>query len=757
MKHHWNQFKKLTNSLTFRLLTVCTLILITGLLTVTLSLFGWFQDKIQKDYRQLTRSTLSNIDTNFNFYMQYSKNLLPQWYHSKEGNLARLQPDFRIPENMGLLLDIQTIYGNIPYIQSVYSINTDNEVTFQSISGISFTIRLEERLTQRMLMQQEAAGSFCWSAPKLYDESTSVPLLALYYGEVPVTSSRYMGTIIMNIDLHCLSDTLFENSDDEFSFYVIDQYGNIIAHNHPEYCGENWADLDLIASVLSGEEEIYRVIHEDSEWEIQWLPSSQKGYYVVSQAPYHSELKQLMNMADILLAVVIIAIVLICALTLPIGHYLFLPFRRLIRDMKTHAVIEEKNEDEIAFLQRYYQKLSDDISSLKQRNEEAFIVKNLLINSNHRKIQNFLLKNKVVFKDQGYFVILVGICEKEGEDRNLQEYQILKETISRLFRTRLESFGQFTYLEISLRRMLFILSEQTGGSVIEGEDLYNILVQTDCAAEELIQSQLITILSKKAENGEVPCGTLFNDAEARMSTRMFLDDNRNTGFEVNVSSETDLNENFEQILAALLKQNQEMYHLQLENLLLLIADNPFWRFKDILIQLVEKILLQKEYTSSNVKNTFIQKDSIREQLEQLESKKELLLWFDMLYNEAVIMQQKVENYSVHSRMADVVDYIDNHYDDSLLNVNTLADRMHISSSYLGKLFREFAGCTVLEYLTRVRMEKARALLLADPDRDINKIAADVGYNNNAYFATAFKKYYGVSPSKMRDFHAINQK
>lgn len=61
----------------------------------------------------------------------------------------------------------------------------------------------------------------------------------------------------------------------------------------------------------------------------------------------------------------------------------------------------------------------------------------------------------------------------------------------------------------------------------------------------------------------------------------------------------------------------------------------------------------------------------------------------------------------------------------------------------------------MEYITKTRMEKAHDLLLTEPDKDVSKIALAVGYNNNAYFATAFKKYFGVSPSKLRDYHAVS--
>ena len=53
-------------------------------------------------------------------------------------------------------------------------------------------------------------------------------------------------------------------------------------------------------------------------------------------------------------------------------------------------------------------------------------------------------------------------------------------------------------------------------------------------------------------------------------------------------------------------------------------------------------------------------------------------------------------------------------------------------------------------------EKARDLLLSEADKDISQIADAVGYNNSTYFTTAFKKFYGVTPSRFRDYHAVSE-
>ncbi len=91
-------------------------------------------------------------------------------------------------------------------------------------------------------------------------------------------------------------------------------------------------------------------------------------------------------------------------------------------------------------------------------------------------------------------------------------------------------------------------------------------------------------------------------------------------------------------------------------------------------------------------------------------------------------------------------YIDCNYMKEHLSLQEVADNFEISSSYLGKLMKNELGKTFTEYLTDIRMEKAKRMLEEENiGIKIHEVAQLVGYSSQHYFSRVFKKEVGVTP------------
>ena len=107
------------------------------------------------------------------------------------------------------------------------------------------------------------------------------------------------------------------------------------------------------------------------------------------------------------------------------------------------------------------------------------------------------------------------------------------------------------------------------------------------------------------------------------------------------------------------------------------------------------------------------------------------------------------NKSRYGRLIDqALLYIQSHYASSSFSIDQVADAVCLSTSYFSTVFKSETGTTFTDYLIRIRMEKARALL-EHTNLKMYEVSSQVGYENAAYFSAAFKRYYGKSPSELQ--------
>lgn len=95
------------------------------------------------------------------------------------------------------------------------------------------------------------------------------------------------------------------------------------------------------------------------------------------------------------------------------------------------------------------------------------------------------------------------------------------------------------------------------------------------------------------------------------------------------------------------------------------------------------------------------------------------------------------------------DFIHKNISRENLSVKEIGEYVHLTSTYVCTIFRNETGTTLNQYITKVRMEQAKKLLL-ETTLSIADISARVGYSDGNYFGKSFKKYSGKTPSEYRE-------
>ncbi len=103
-----------------------------------------------------------------------------------------------------------------------------------------------------------------------------------------------------------------------------------------------------------------------------------------------------------------------------------------------------------------------------------------------------------------------------------------------------------------------------------------------------------------------------------------------------------------------------------------------------------------------------------------------------------------ESYNKSYAVNRIISYLSENYDQKI-SLEQIAHNMYLSPVYISKIFKEETGESPINYLIKIRLEKAKNILLNGSNGSIKSIANQVGYEDVYHFSKLFKKYYGISP------------
>lgn len=190
---------------------------------------------------------------------------------------------------------------------------------------------------------------------------------------------------------------------------------------------------------------------------------------------------------------------------------------------------------------------------------------------------------------------------------------------------------------------------------------------------------------------------------------------------------------FSEALVSFFDDLRHMRSLSNDNLLTIMLD---------LANCGYRILMESGCVNNSSSNTIYSSLFSLTSLEQYQS----VLTAFFLDLRAKLLQQQLNRGDQLIRK--ICAFIDEHYCDSSMSLGTVASSVFISTTYLSILFKKEMGTTFTEYISRLRMERAKALL-RDNNLKTYEAAEQTGYGDPQYFSSCFKKYTGMTPSEYK--------
>jgi len=492
-----------------------------------------------------------------------------------------------------------------------------------------------------------------------------------------------------------------------------------------------------------------------------------KTWFIVSAAPLSTITAPVILISKLIIGVSILIIIIAIMLSIIASKKLYSPIETLVKKL-SNEMLEEKTPK----LQNEFEIIETQWNSLSRE-------------STHLKTQ---LENQLPHMREGFLLQLIHgylFTLKEPEIRkrmeqygwNLQGKRFMTIFIQLFGFTKLEEKhskedeGIFTFMAAN------VVEEVVGESAFEGNvinfhDLslgLFILLPDDWDQEERdkkITTLCQTIINKINHATQMDVSicisrvtdtvktipSLFEETKISLSFRSLQE--RNQMIEIEKLDTLKHSVHFEypfemerEITHAIRLRMVEDAVTLLHQFVLHLSSKNEAVMKQGMFQLLGK-MIEVGVQSNVTPNASIEGATLYEQLAQLREPNEVEAWF----REKVIIplieelsQKKDER--IRQLVEKVMVIMDENYMEEI-SLDSCADHVNLNPAVLSKVFKEYTGVNFIDYLTDIRLKKAKELL-AETDMKIADIAELIGYKHS-YFNRLFKKHEGYTPGQYRE-------
>lgn len=141
-------------------------------------------------------------------------------------------------------------------------------------------------------------------------------------------------------------------------------------------------------------------------------------------------------------------------------------------------------------------------------------------------------------------------------------------------------------------------------------------------------------------------------------------------------------------------------------------------------------------------------EELKNAIQRIRSLDEIRIYMKDLMSQAIEIRDTVSGRRYSDIIGQAKERIEKTYMSEEISLNTIAASVGMSPSYFSSVFSREVGQTFVEYLTGIRMERAKELLMCSAMKT-SEIGYEVGYKDPHYFSYIFKKTQGISPKEYR--------
>ncbi len=656
------------------------------------------------------------------------------------------------------------MYLKMRSIQSTYSMIKD--IGIYVFSGDKFIDTMGFSVNTSSIAQntEKSMSFYSWDA---FSGSVDNQLLTFVFYTNNRCNKSLRYAIVISVDQKYLVSTANEisGSQQDTSVFVLNSEGRIISHNDTDLFLKNLSGSSYVHAILSSKDNEGSFINYGDKGEKELITfvrtNNILNLYFVSVKSYDKMIANINSLRQTTIFIASLLLLLGVLISLYVTGYLYKPLRGLIDKIgkMNNSGTGSKKIDEYKIISESFEK------SLKmEKSMESIVYK-----STKDVKQNYLLalikgtnsqtapsaKEAVSIDGQLtgplFQIILLKIDHFQALKNNSKsgDLALIRYAITNIAQELFLSVGKNDAVVVEESEMVLLL--QTQEEPEKGEILAAIQKLQQIIEENFEISLSSSIGSVVTSKDEIYLS--YRSAAEYIKYRLFYGDKcvidayLANKHQTNNANYSYLSE--KKLLEALYAYDFDEVLERIHEFIQSINIAPYYQVIAYCSQLIITI-----YRDFEVSNSFPVNHV--ETILKIENS-ETLVEISEIISEfcRILLDYLVEK---HSRNADekyklivnkIQNYILENYSDSGLSLDVISEIVDLTPGYVGKIFKSYTGESFNEYISNIRLEKARFLLVST-EKPIFKICEEVGIYNVTYFSTLFKKAYSLTPSQFRE-------
>lgn len=720
------------------------------------------ENELRKVHADEITARAENLDEQFN----YLEESLTYWAFEPSFNSQLLNMDFikEFQETRDLKQKLLVLQGSHPLIKDV-SLFIDrnkpvlmspylNEIDDQNIqNGFQSLLGLDKNVT--------------WQQPEQFTN------LEQYQNEISITHqipgivNNPFGAIIVTIDkmnLASILETLTPYSDGVT--LLLNENNEVLLSTSNHQTDGLLNNINLSLQSDTSNRNTFQMDWQDKTYSVSYGQFDRIGskWTYVSAAPISAITSPIVTISKVILIASLSLLLLAFLMTWFASNRLYRPVKHLVTTLSyEHKRNGNARKDEFEEIQERFSALSNEREHLEKRLSQQIpqlrqnflvqLTKGYLYDYSEDSLRKRMENYGWIIKDHTFILLDIQLTGRyqatrmKEEDDSLVTFAManIAEDLTK------ELFQQYTVLnhyDLSAG-IFFIVPSETSNLP---PSLHTLAEQITTAINQVLGLKVtITISSKTDQVKQI--NYLFEEIERGKRYREF--ENQNQIIHLNdvtdIRAEQQVYYPFEiekEIIQCVRRGRineaeafiRQFFHYLIEN------GGKEVNVQTSIMQLYSTI--QHEILHAGMDPTVLYKGrNMYEELSQIRDREWIIRWMvDQVITPYITFIENNMNLEMKQLVDEVVQYIQDHYMEDI-SLESCADHVGTTAYTLSKAFKKVLAINFIDYLTTVRIDHAKELLLST-NLKINEIAESVGYRHS-YFNRIFKKQIGVPPSQFR--------